>query len=194
MIIMEVEYRLKHLAEELNITESAARKYYGLFEENGHKFDRNKQSYIVFNRQDVELFKKMIELRDEQGLKLQDAVQRSIIIINGSDYNNHKSDLSINDPVNYMQSLNDKMDDIKTLLKEQNEVIHEQRQFMTKQQETIEHLKNYVDEQKEQKLLEEKLEEEIQQKEEEKEEQNSTSLEEETGEKKKGFWSRLFGY
>ncbi|WP_298789216.1 hypothetical protein [uncultured Marinococcus sp.] len=191
---MEVEYRLKHLAEELNITESAARKYYGLFEENGHKFDRNKQSYIVFNRQDVELFKKMIELRDEQGLKLQDAVQRSIIIINGSDYNNHRSDLSINDPVNYMQSLNDKMDDIKNLLKEQNEVIHEQRQFMTKQQETIEHLKNYVDEQKEQKLLKEKLEEEIQQKEEEKEEQNSTSLEEKTGEKKKGFWSRLFGY
>lgn len=190
---MEVEYRLKHLAEELNITESAARKYYGLFEENGHKFDRNKQSYIIFNRQDVELFKKMIELRDDQGLKLQDAVQRSIIIINGSDHNNHKNELNINDPVNYMHSLNDKMDDIKSLLKEQNEVIHEQRQFMIQQQETIEHLKNYVDEEREQKLLQEKMEEDKKQNEEE-ERQDSNITENETGEKKKGFWSRLFGY
>lgn len=180
---MEVSYRLKHLAEELNITESAARKYYGLFEEHGHKFDRNKQQFIVFNPNDVELFRKMLELREEEGLKLQDAVQRSIIIMNGENYDNHRNELSINNPIHYMESLNTKMDEITNLVKSQNDLINEQRAFMAQQQETIQQLQNYLETKDEKEQLEEN----------DTEEETEEVKQEEKQEEKKGFWSKLFG-
>ena len=196
---MEVEYRIKHLADDLNISSSAARKYYAMVEEQrSKKFERNRHGYVIFNQQDVALFRKMLEYRDEYEFKLQDAIKYAISAIDGEEASEEV--VSNNDnPMDSLKFLSKEVHRLNNLLESQQEEASRREDMLLKivqqQQESISRIENKLDEREETKQIAESSEDET---EEAFEDQEELSLEDddtqkEVPEKKKSFWVKLFG-
>ncbi|WP_191557791.1 MerR family transcriptional regulator [Metabacillus idriensis] len=82
--------KINEVAAILGITSSAVKKYYLLFEKNNYKFTRSKQGQLVFSEYEIELFRKLIHLKNEPG----NTVEKSIeILLNKVPQKNKELDL-----------------------------------------------------------------------------------------------------
>ncbi|WP_165970983.1 MerR family transcriptional regulator [Peribacillus frigoritolerans] len=82
--------RINEVAAILGVTSSAVKKYYLLFEKNNYKFTRSKQGYLVFSEYEIELFRKLIYLKNEPGNTVEKSVE---ILLNKEPQVNKELDL-----------------------------------------------------------------------------------------------------
>ncbi|WP_051865777.1 MerR family transcriptional regulator [Metabacillus indicus] len=115
--------KINEVAALLGVTSSALKKYYLLFEKNNYKFTRTKQGQLIFSDYEIELFRKLINLKNEPGNTVEKSVE---ILLNKEPQKNKELDLkqlmiqqglqlniileSINEMDNKIKKLNKKVD------------------------------------------------------------------------------------
>ncbi|MCQ6267141.1 MerR family transcriptional regulator [Fictibacillus sp. WQ 8-8] len=71
------EYKnVEEVAKTLDIKPSTVKKYYLLFEQHNFRFIRSNQGKLMFSSSDIEMFKKLIKLKNEPGITLSNAVKQ----------------------------------------------------------------------------------------------------------------------
>ncbi|MED4023659.1 MerR family transcriptional regulator [Priestia aryabhattai] len=71
---MNTYLKVEDVANLLEVTPSTISKYYLLFEKNNYRFKRSNKGSLMFSDNDVELFRKLIELKNSPGLTVEKAV------------------------------------------------------------------------------------------------------------------------
>ncbi|WP_280559006.1 MerR family transcriptional regulator [Priestia megaterium] len=71
---MNTYLKVEDVANLLEVTPSTISKYYLLFEKNNYRFNRNNQGKLMFSDNDVELFRKLIQLKNAPGFTVEKAV------------------------------------------------------------------------------------------------------------------------
>ena len=59
----------------IGVSPSTVKKYYLLFEKNDYKFNRNTQGKLIFSEYEIELFRKLIHLKNEPGNTVEKSVE-----------------------------------------------------------------------------------------------------------------------
>lgn len=72
--VMNTYLKVEDVANLLEVTPSTISKYYLLFEKNNYRFNRNNQGKLMFSDNDVELFRKLIQLKNAPGFTVEKAV------------------------------------------------------------------------------------------------------------------------
>lgn len=72
---MNSNFNVEEAAQMVGVKKSTIKKYYLLFEEEGYKFNRTTQGQLFFSSNDILLFKKLIELKNEPGMKVSNAIK-----------------------------------------------------------------------------------------------------------------------
>ena len=68
--------KIDDVSKVLDLSPSTIKKYYLLIEQQGYRFKRNQQGHVLFVDQDVQMFKKLIQLKNEPGFTLSKAVDQ----------------------------------------------------------------------------------------------------------------------
>jgi DNA-binding transcriptional MocR family regulator len=196
MIVMtELKYRLTDLADALGVKESTAKKYYLLIEREGYNFTREKNNHISFQESEVNMLKKMMELKSQPGTTLQDAVEEVVSMMKSAHPDHNSHNLSKHNSYNP-----DEIKELKELIIQQSEMLKEQQQAIQRleskfndaelkqleSQETKEELpdtENKNSSESDEQVTEQPLENE-----------NTDRSTNEEVQEKKGFWKKLFGY
>ena len=196
MIVMtELKYRLTDLADALGVKESTAKKYYLLIEREGYNFTRENNNHISFQESEVNMLKKMMELKSQPGTTLQDAVEEVVSMMKSAHPDHNSHNLSKHNSYNP-----DEIKELKELIIQQSEMLKEQQQAIQRleskfndtelkqleSQETKEELpdtENKNSSESDEQVTEQPLENE-----------NTDRSTNEEVQEKKGFWKKLFGY
>ncbi|MFD4819542.1 MerR family transcriptional regulator [Peribacillus butanolivorans] len=122
MIGMEAYHKVDEVAKVLGVTPSTVKKYYLLFEEQNYKFKRSNQGHLMFSEKDIDLFNKLIELKNEPGMKVHNAVEQLI-----KENKNNASNV-------YQLVLNtmDEITNLKNLIRQQQKIINDQQQKLNR--------------------------------------------------------------
>lgn len=191
----ELKYRLTDLADALGVKESTAKKYYLLIEREGYNFTREKNNHISFQESEVNMLKKMMELKSQPGTTLQDAVEEVVSMMKAAHPDHNSHNLSKHNSYNP-----DEIKELKELIIQQSEMLKEQQQAIQRleskfndtelkqleSQETKEELpdtENKNSSESDEQVTEQPLENE-----------NTDRSTNEEVQEKKGFWKKLFGY
>ena len=191
----ELKYRLTDLADALGVKESTAKKYYLLIEREGYNFTREKNNHISFQESEVNMLKKMMELKSQPGTTLQDAVEEVVSMMKSAHPDHNSHNLSKHNSYNP-----DEIKELKELIIQQSEMLKEQQQAIQRleskfndtelkqleSQETKEELpdtENKNSSESDEQVTEQPLENE-----------NTDRSTNEEVQEKKGFWKKLFGY
>lgn len=75
---MTVYIRIEDVSDILGMSSSTVKKYYLLIEEHGYRFKRSQEGHVLFSESDIQLFKKLIEVKNQKGMTLPKAVKRVI--------------------------------------------------------------------------------------------------------------------
>ena len=67
---------LTDIANMIGISPSTVKKYYLAIEERGYRFRRNLQGQMMFNEDDLEMFRKLITIKNQPGMTVQKAVEK----------------------------------------------------------------------------------------------------------------------
>ncbi|PKF86744.1 hypothetical protein CW306_21670 [Bacillus sp. BA3] len=119
---MEVFHKVDEVAKVLGVTPSAVKKYYLMFEEQDYKFKRSNQGRLMFSEKDIDLFKKLIVLKNEPGMKVHNAVEQLI--------KENENDVS-----NLYQLVSNAMAEItklKNLIRQQQKIINDQQEKLNR--------------------------------------------------------------
>ncbi|MCM2532122.1 helix-turn-helix domain-containing protein [Neobacillus pocheonensis] len=73
---MDAFFKVNEVAKSLGITPSTIKKYYLLFEQYNYIFKRHKNGQLMFSEVDIELFKKLIDLKNKPGMNVSKAVEQ----------------------------------------------------------------------------------------------------------------------
>ncbi|YCA42826.1 MerR family transcriptional regulator [Bacillus sp. JZ8] len=71
---MNTYLKVGDVASLLEVTYSTISKYYALFEKNNYRFKRNNKGNLIFSDNDVELFRKLIQLKNTPDFTVEKAV------------------------------------------------------------------------------------------------------------------------
>lgn len=71
---MDAFFKVNEVAKSLGVTPSTIKKYCLLFEQYTYIFKRNKKGQLMFSEVDIELFKKLIDLKNKPGMNVPKAV------------------------------------------------------------------------------------------------------------------------
>lgn len=128
--------KINEVAAILGVTSSAVKKYYLLFEKNNYKFTRSKQGQLVFSEYEIELFRKLIQLKNEPGNTVEKSVE---ILLNKEPQKIKELDLKqlmiqqglqiniiidcINEIDNKVKKLNKKVDKLEGLIEKKFEKV-----------------------------------------------------------------------
>jgi mevalonate kinase len=150
-IVMQMIYRkIDDVSKELDVSPSTIKKYYLLIEQYGYRFRRTQQGHVIFSDQDVQLFKKLILLKNEPGMTLQKAVEKimssitDIAVITNEDYNSYDSHDS-HTSNNELSLLATNISQIKDIIQKQNELIQMQQNQISKLMEEQEKSKRMIE-------------------------------------------------
>jgi DNA-binding transcriptional MerR regulator len=73
--------KIDEMARTLDMSPSTVKKYYLLVEQHGYRFKRNQQGHVMFSEQDLQLFRKLIQMKNEPGITLPKAVEKVMSLI-----------------------------------------------------------------------------------------------------------------
>lgn len=71
---MDNSYSVVSVADMLGVSSSTVKKYYLLLEEKNYRFKRNQKGKLTFSYDDVNLFRRLILLKNEPGMSVNKAV------------------------------------------------------------------------------------------------------------------------
>lgn len=75
---MDVFVGVEEVAATLGIKPSTVKKYYGMIEKNGYRFKRTNQGNLSFGHHDIEMFRRIIQIKNEPGVSVEKAVERVV--------------------------------------------------------------------------------------------------------------------
>lgn len=171
---MELLGKVDTVAKKLNISTSTLKKYYLLYEEEGYRFKRSNDGHVLFSRYDVELFEKLIALKNQPNMTIKKAVQQIVI----------EEGIAVTTDITDMTVMTNQITTVMTEIKEMKEM-------MNKQNELIERQQKYIDGRL--KERDKKLVAALRTAQEERRiflQEVAATIEKQ---QKKGFWARLFG-
>lgn len=94
---MSIYVRIEEAAQAIGLSPSTIKKYYLLIEEQGYRFKRNNQGQLIFSQQDIEMFQKIVILKNEPGMSVQKAVQKVVTSITAMTVYREKEDTDTTD-------------------------------------------------------------------------------------------------
>jgi DNA-binding transcriptional MerR regulator len=167
IIVMDVFEKIDSVAKIIGVAPSTVKKYYLMFEEEGYRFKRSYEGHILFSGHDVELLKELIILKNQSGMTVKKAVKQIVkdeVITDTPAIADTPIDVTV--MAKQVTTVVTEIAELKQMIKEQNELIKQQQR--------------YIDEKLERRdqLLIQSLRE------------SATTKEEN---KRKGFFSKLFG-
>ena len=126
--VMNVYEKVESVARLIGVAPSTVKKYYSLFEQEGYKFKRSNEGYVLFSDYDINLLKELIILKNKSGMTVQKAVKHlvkdeAISVI--TDISDTTIDMTVISK-QVIAAMSD-VTDMKQLLKEQNEHIKQQQ-------------------------------------------------------------------
>jgi DNA-binding transcriptional MerR regulator len=135
MTVMQVYRGVEDVAKELGMSPSTVKKYYLLIEQHGYRFRRTQQGQVMFTDYDVQLFRKLIQLKNEPGMTLQKAVEKVMSLITDITVATDTTDMSdtkdIVDPTT-MTVITEDLNQLKEILAKQHELLQIQQQQINK--------------------------------------------------------------
>lgn len=147
---MQVYRKIEDVSRELAISPSTVKKYYLLIEQYGYRFRRTQQGQVIFSDNDVQLFKKLILLKNEPGMTLQKAVEKIMSSItditvmaseNYDSYDSHDSHTNNNE----LSLLATNLNQIRDIIQKQHELIQIQQNQISKLMEEQEKSKRMIE-------------------------------------------------
>jgi DNA-binding transcriptional MerR regulator len=108
------------LAALLQVKPSTIRKYSLLFEKYNHKFNKNSQNQRFFTDSDVSLFRSVITAKHNTDMSLEDCVKSCLMVTMGTEITEPLSDT---EPYTERYNAKEDIEELKQLLREQNEKI-----------------------------------------------------------------------
>ncbi|MGW9101958.1 MerR family transcriptional regulator [Priestia megaterium] len=134
---MEFYEKVEGLARAIGVTTSTVKKYYLLFEEHGYNFKRNQQGQLLFSQDDINLFKELMLLKNEKGMTVPKAVKEIIkdkVMTDTTDITDITAtteDITVISK--HVTTVMSELDELKQLVKNQNEIIEKQQEDFNKQ-------------------------------------------------------------
>jgi DNA-binding transcriptional regulator YhcF (GntR family) len=163
------------IANMIGISPSTIKKYYLAIEERGYQFRRNLQGQVMFNEDDLDLFRKLIITKNQPGVTIKQAVEKVLADITDITTFNPKDKKPDVDMTVMMEQFNQLKEMFLTIQKDLHEIKQEQhasKKLIESQQLEKPDYAEMMDQTN--KMFKEVME------------QLAASQE------KKGFWSRLF--
>jgi len=114
--VVQAVYGSGDVADVLQIQESTLRKYCLLLEKQGYEFLKNEQGHRAFFDNDLIVLKKMIKLKNDADMTLEEAVKSVVAWKNGNDIA-----LSDTKEMSYIARYNDLLEEFKTFQQQQME-------------------------------------------------------------------------
>lgn len=130
---IQAVYGSSDIADVLQIQESTLRKYCLLFEKSGYEFLKNEQGHRAFFDNDVIVLRKMISLKNNADMTLEEAVKSVIAWKNGNDIT-----VGDTEEKHYIARYNDLLNEFKTFQEQQLNFNKELLQEIRSQREYIE--------------------------------------------------------
>lgn len=124
---MELLETVANIARILNISQSTLKKYYLLFEEEGFCFKRSNEGNVLFIPHDVELFKKLIVMKNEPGMTIKKAIQQ-IVAEEGITASPDVTDMAV--MTQQVTTVMTEMQELKALVTQQNELLQNQQKYI----------------------------------------------------------------
>ncbi|GAB1779642.1 hypothetical protein PMEGAS67_51190 [Priestia megaterium] len=137
---MEFYEKVEGLARAIGVTTSTVKKYYLLFEEHGYNFKRNQQGQLLFSQDDINLFKELMLLKNEKGMTVPKAVKEIIkdkVMMDTTDITDITDITATTEDITviskHVTTVMSELDELKQLVKNQNEIIEKQQEDFKKQ-------------------------------------------------------------
>ncbi|MCR8866482.1 DUF3967 domain-containing protein [Priestia megaterium] len=137
---MEFYEKVEGLARAIGVTTSTVKKYYLLFEEHGYNFKRNQQGQLLFSQDDINLFKELMLLKNEKGMTVPKAVKEIIkdkVMTDTTDITDITDITATTEDITVISkhatTVMSELDELKQLVKNQNEIIEKQQEDFKKQ-------------------------------------------------------------
>lgn len=130
-------YSTKQIADNLSISTSTLRKYCLLLEQAGYKFERTENNQRIYFDSDMLALRHLKKLTQEDGMTLENAV-KSI-----ADKGALREDITGSDSVDNTK-LEEKIDELMTYIKRQDERLEKQEQFNRELVKRLEEQNKYI--------------------------------------------------
>ena len=130
---IQAVYGSSDIADVLQIQESTLRKYCLLLEKSGYEFLKNEQGHRAFFDNDIIVLRKMISLKNNADMTLEEAVKSVIAWKNGNDIT-----VGDTEEKHYIARYNDLLNEFKTFQEQQLNFNKELLQEIRSQREYIE--------------------------------------------------------
>jgi len=137
---MGVYVKIDDVAKAVGLSPSTIKKYYLMVEACGYRFARNNQGKLVFSDQDINMFRKIIQLKNGPNMSVQKAVEKVVSSITSITVYNKDSGSSKSYNID---SLSDDINEIKEFIKIQSEV---NKALLDELKETKEYISNKIEE------------------------------------------------
>ncbi|UDY80700.1 DUF3967 domain-containing protein [Geobacillus phage GR1] len=112
---MGIYVKIDDVAKAVGLSPSTIKKYYLMVEECGYRFNRNNQGQLIFSDEDTEIFRKIIQLKNEPNMSVQKAVEEVVSNITSITIYKESSN-------SYNIDLSNDINEIKEFIKTQTEV------------------------------------------------------------------------
>jgi DNA-binding transcriptional MerR regulator len=136
--VMDVYEKVESVGKLIGVAPSTVKKYYSLFEQEGYKFKRSNEGYVLFSNHDINLLKELIILKNRSGMTVQKAVKQLVkdeVISDITDISDMTNDVTVISK--QITAVMSDMTDMKQLLKEQNELIMQQHEDSKQEKEVL---------------------------------------------------------
>ena len=137
---MSLYVKIDEAAQMVGLSTSTIKKYYLMIEEKGYRFNRSSQGQLIFSEVDIEMFKRIIVLKNEPEMSVQKAVDHVVTSITAMTVYDEKEEVPTNQQIDieFMKTFIERQDEVnKSLLNELRETrkyIHEK---LEKRDETL---------------------------------------------------------
>jgi DNA-binding transcriptional MerR regulator len=131
MTIMNVFEKVEGVAKRIGVAPSTVKKYYLLFEQEGYRFKRSHEGYVLFSDHDIDLLKELMFLKNQSGMTVQKAVKEIVQhegVTDTTDIMDTKIDVAVMSK--QVATVMTEMAELKQLVKEQNELIKQQQKYI----------------------------------------------------------------
>lgn len=72
----DILLKVEEVAKAVGIASSTVRKYSFLIEKHGYEFSRNNQNALMFDQDEVNMFKELVKIKKQKNMTLENAVQQ----------------------------------------------------------------------------------------------------------------------
>lgn len=125
---MDVFENVEGVAKIISVSPSTVKKYYGLFEKEGYRFNRSNEGYLLFSEYEIDLLKELIFLKNQPNMTISKAVREiarreGISDISGA--SDTTTDISVMS--SQVATVMSELAELKELVKQQNAFIKQQQ-------------------------------------------------------------------